>query len=129
MVSSSSFGAGIRHGGVLYDLGGNRNAAMSKAITGFLSAVERDAAAGKGCGACYPSRRLVLLAAPMALALPMGRAGSAEKMSKQVAQYEDAPHGIAMCATCSLFVEPRSCKVVEGDISPNGWCKAYAMAD
>jgi hypothetical protein len=34
-----------------------------------------------------------------------------------------------MCATCSLFVEPRSCKVVEGDVSPNGWCKAYAMAD
>jgi hypothetical protein len=76
-----------------------------------------------------PSRRLVLLAAPAALALPFGLARSAEKMSKEGAQYQDTPQGIAMCATCSLFVEPRSCKVVEGDVSPNGWCKAYAMAD
>jgi hypothetical protein len=129
MVSSSSFGAGIRHGGVLYDLGSYRDAAMSRAITGFLSAVERDAEADKGHGASNPSRRLLLLAAPAALALPFGLARGAEKMSKQTAQYEDAPHGIAMCATCSLFEEPHSCKVVEGDISPNGWCKAYAMAD
>jgi hypothetical protein len=129
MVSSSSSGAGIRRGGVLYDVGNNRNAAMVKAITGFLSTVEQDAAAHKGCGACNPSRRLVLLAAPLAIALPIALARGAEKMSKQAAQYEDAPHGIAMCATCSLFVEPRACKVVEGDISPNGWCKAYAMAD
>jgi hypothetical protein len=28
-----------------------------------------------------------------------------------------------------LFVAPRGCKVVDGDISPNGWCKEYAMAD
>jgi hypothetical protein len=102
---------------------------MGKAIMGFLSAVERDTAAGKGRCACNPSRRLVLLAASAALALPFGLACGAEKMRKEAAQYEDTPHGIAMCATCSLFVEPRSCKVVEGDISPNGWCKAYAMAD
>jgi hypothetical protein len=102
---------------------------MDKAITGFLSAVERASAADKGRGACNPSRRLVLLAAPAVLALPFGLAGSAEKMSKEAAQYQDTPQGIAMCATCSLFVEPRSCKVVEGDVSPNGWCRAYAMAD
>jgi hypothetical protein len=51
------------------------------------------------------------------------------KMSKAQAEYQDSPKGIQMCATCSLFDEPRACKVVEGDISPNGWCKAYAMAD
>jgi hypothetical protein len=51
------------------------------------------------------------------------------KMSKQQAEYQDSPKGIQMCATCTLFDEPRACKVVEGDISPNGWCKAYAMAD
>jgi hypothetical protein len=101
---------------------------MDKAITGFLSAVERASAADKGRGACNPSRRLVLLA-PAVLALPFGLARGAEKMSREAAQYQDTPQGIAMCATCSLFVEPRSCKVVEGDVSPNGWCKAYAMAD
>jgi len=52
-----------------------------------------------------------------------------EKLSKAQAQYQDSPKGIAMCATCTLFVAPRACKVVDGDISPNGWCKEYAMAD
>ncbi len=102
---------------------------MGKAITGFFSAVERGGAAGRGRGACDPLRRLLLLAVPMALSVPFGLARGAEKMSKEAAQYQDTPQGIAMCATCSLFVEPRSCKVVEGDVSPSGWCKAYAMAD
>ncbi|HUC48304.1 MAG TPA: high-potential iron-sulfur protein [Xanthobacteraceae bacterium] len=57
------------------------------------------------------------------------RAQSPGKMSKAQAEYQDAPKGIQMCATCSLFEEPRACKVVEGDISPNGWCRSYAMAD
>jgi hypothetical protein len=56
-------------------------------------------------------------------------AQSGGKMSKQQAEYQDSPKGIAMCATCSLFDEPHACKVVDGDVSPNGWCKAYAMAD
>jgi hypothetical protein len=54
---------------------------------------------------------------------------ASEKMSKQQAEYQDSPKGIQMCATCALFAPPRACKVVDGDISPNGWCKAYAMAD
>jgi len=57
------------------------------------------------------------------------RAGAAEKMSKQEAEYQDSPKDIRMCATCTLFVPPHSCKVVEGDISRYGWCKAFALAD
>jgi hypothetical protein len=52
-----------------------------------------------------------------------------DKMSKQQAEYQDTPKGIAMCATCTLFVAPHSCKVVEGEVSPDGWCRVYAMAD
>ena len=52
-----------------------------------------------------------------------------EKLSKQQAAYQDSPKGIQMCATCTLFEAPHSCKVVERDVSPDGWCKAYAMAD
>jgi hypothetical protein len=52
-----------------------------------------------------------------------------EKMSKQQAEYQDSPKDIRMCATCSLFEPPKSCKVVEGDVSPSGWCKAFAMVD
>ena len=57
------------------------------------------------------------------------RAAAAEKMSKQEAEYQDSPKDIRMCATCTLFVPPHSCKVVEGDISRYGWCKAFALAD
>jgi hypothetical protein len=66
--------------------------------------------------------------APLA-AGPVPSARAAEKMSKQEAQYQDSPKDIRMCATCTLFEPPRSCNVVEGNISPSGWCKAFAMAD
>ena len=72
--------------------------------------------------------RLTVLGVAGLLNVPR-RACAAEKLSKKDAEYQDSPKGIQMCATCTLFVAPRSCKVVEGDISPNGWCKAYAMAD
>ncbi len=56
-------------------------------------------------------------------------ANAREKMSKQEAEYQDRPKDIRMCATCTLFEPPKSCKVVEGDVSPSGWCKAFALAD
>jgi hypothetical protein len=74
--------------------------------------------------------RLAFLAAGGAFARPRHLAAAdGDKMSKQQAEYQDSPKGIAMCATCTLFVAPHSCKVVDGDVSPNGWCKVYAMAD
>jgi hypothetical protein len=74
--------------------------------------------------------RLALLGVTGMFALPSrALAAPGDKMSKQVAEYQDSPKGIQMCATCTLFDAPHSCKVVEGDISPDGWCKVYAMAD
>jgi hypothetical protein len=73
---------------------------------------------------------LVLLGTGAAFAQPHRPAvAEDDKMSKQQAEYQDSPKDIAMCATCTLFVAPHSCKVVEGDVSPNGWCRVYAMAD
>jgi hypothetical protein len=57
------------------------------------------------------------------------RAGASDKMTRQQAEYQDTPKGIYSCATCSLFEPPKSCKVVEGDVSPDGWCRAFALAD
>jgi hypothetical protein len=59
----------------------------------------------------------------------ISRAQAQQKMSKQEAEYQDSPKDIRMCATCTLFEPPKSCKVVEGDVSPNGWCKAFVLAD
>jgi hypothetical protein len=56
-------------------------------------------------------------------------AAAQEKMSKKEAQYQDSPKDIRMCATCTLFLPPRSCKVVSGEVSPNGWCKLFVIAD
>jgi hypothetical protein len=56
-------------------------------------------------------------------------AQAAEKMTRQQAEYQDTPNGIYSCATCTLFEPPQSCKVVAGEVSKDGWCKAFAMAD
>ena len=52
-----------------------------------------------------------------------------EKMTKQQAEYQDRPNGIYSCGLCTLFDKPKSCKVVEGEVSEDGWCKAFALAD
>ncbi|HEX4407297.1 MAG TPA: hypothetical protein VH206_00865 [Xanthobacteraceae bacterium] len=73
--------------------------------------------------------RLAMLGSLAAIGGARNARAEGEKMSKQQAEYQETAKDIQMCATCTLFVLPRSCKVVEGDISPNGWCKVYAMAD
>ena len=64
-----------------------------------------------------------------ALGLRISEAGASEKMTRQQAQYQDTPNGIYSCANCTLFEAPKSCKVVEGEVSEDGWCKAFALAD
>ena len=54
---------------------------------------------------------------------------SRPKMTKESAQYKDEPEGIAMCMTCTLYLPPTDCKVVEGPVSAAGWCNAFDMAD
>jgi hypothetical protein len=54
---------------------------------------------------------------------------AAEKMTRQQAEYQDTPNGIYSCAVCTLFEKPNTCKVVAGEVSPDGWCKAFALAD
>jgi len=67
------------------------------------------------------------VAATSLLRIALARAS--EKMSRQQAEYQDMPKGIFSCATCSLFEPPGYCKVVEGEVSRDGWCKAFALAD
>jgi hypothetical protein len=63
------------------------------------------------------------------LLLPISQAEASEKMTRQQAEYQDAPKDIYSCGMCSLFEPPKSCKVVEGEVSKDGWCKAFALAD
>jgi hypothetical protein len=79
------------------------------------------------------SRRSVIGTVVNAMAatplLRTGAARAADKMSKPQAEYRDTPNGIYSCGLCSLFVAPSGCKVVEGEISKDGWCKAFALQD
>ncbi|UFX43734.1 iron oxidase [Bradyrhizobium sp. 41S5] len=54
---------------------------------------------------------------------------ASDKMTKLQAEYRDTPNGIYSCGLCTLFVAPDGCKVVEGAISKDGWCKAFAAVD
>jgi len=65
----------------------------------------------------------------MALAILATGPKPLRKSSKQEAQYQDQPKDIRACATCTLFTAPDECKVVEGKVSPDGWCKLYDLAD
>jgi hypothetical protein len=49
------------------------------------------------------------------------------KQSKEEAQYQDKPKNAQMCATCAYFVPPTSCKRVEGEVHPTGWCKNFQV--
>jgi hypothetical protein len=57
------------------------------------------------------------------------RADASDKMTRQQAEYQNSPNGLYSCGMCTQFEPPKSCKVVEGDISSDGWCKAFVLAD
>ncbi len=63
------------------------------------------------------------------LLLRIATAQAADKMTRAQAEYQDTPNGIYSCGMCSLFEAPDGCKVVEGEISKDGWCKAFALQD
>ena len=51
------------------------------------------------------------------------------EMTRAQAEYQDTPNGLYSCGMCSLFEAPSGCKVVEGEVSKDGWCKAFALQD
>jgi High potential iron-sulfur protein len=58
------------------------------------------------------------------LSATMNRAAAA-KMSQQAVAYQGSPKGNQRCDNCALFQPPNACKSVDGNISPQGWCKIY----
>jgi hypothetical protein len=63
-------------------------------------------------------------------AVPPARAEEAlAKVSQSAAGYQTMAKGMFSCVICTFFIRPRSCKVVNGDISPTGWCKLFDLPD
>jgi hypothetical protein len=78
------------------------------------------------------SRRHIPLAALAAIgvatAVNSGSATAAEEMkiSANAVGYQDHPKGDKQCSECVHFLPPSSCKIVEGTISPHGYCRIFA---
>jgi hypothetical protein len=86
---------------------------------------------------CVMRRKLMLTALSGAAAVALGARTNAapqnsaqQKLTKMQAEYQDEPKGgIMMCGTCTLFLPPAECKVVEGYVAITGWCNAFDLAD
>jgi High potential iron-sulfur protein len=78
------------------------------------------------------SRRLLLqravtvAAGTVTMVATANRAAAQAKSSQASVAYQDKPQGSQRCDNCNQFEPPSACKTVDGQISPQGWCKIYA---
>jgi high potential iron-sulfur protein len=84
-----------------------------------------------------PSRRRVLKAAvTVAGAALIARAPNStaqpkatlKKRTKEAVGYRDEPYQGRTCAKCVLYAGNGECVLVEGEVSPNGWCLQWTPA-
>ena len=68
---------------------------------------------------------MLIAAAGAAPLFAMGSA-SAAGLPQTAVSYQATPKDGAKCSACVNFVEPNACKIVDGKISPEGWCVAFA---
>jgi hypothetical protein len=79
-----------------------------------------------------PSRRALLrhlvcaAGAAVSLCERPHQAGAAIKISKAAVAYQDQPDGDKECTKCAQFQPPAACKLVDGPISPQGYCRLFA---
>lgn len=52
-------------------------------------------------------------------------AAAANKIPQRAVSYQSAPKGAQRCDNCSFWQNPASCKLVDGNINPAGWCSLY----
>ena len=82
------------------------------------------------------SRRSIIIKLAAVAAAPVlaiaGKAFAQSKLAKDAVKYQNKPAGGKDCDDCIQFVPGKTakamgiCKVVEGPISPKGWCIAFA---
>jgi hypothetical protein len=70
------------------------------------------------------------LLAAGAAALSLRRPGLAQskKYTKERVGYRDEPYEGRTCAKCVLYTGHGECAIVEGEVSPNGWCVQWTPA-
>ena len=63
--------------------------------------------------------------AAIILGLGFNLAAAQAKVPQKTVSYQAKPKGAQRCDGCSNFQPPNSCKMVEGEISPEGWCSLF----
>jgi hypothetical protein len=69
---------------------------------------------------------LLLASGTLAAGVIQVKPAFAQKTSKEAAKYQESPKDGQKCADCTFFQAPQSCTVVDGAISPNGWCMIFS---
>jgi len=80
------------------------------------------------------SRRVILQTGlgVIAAAAAVSRAKADDKLAQELVQYvaqsvtKDDKGQLSVCNKCVNWIEPNACKIVAGEIHPNGWCVAFA---
>jgi hypothetical protein len=70
-------------------------------------------------------RGVAVLSAVAAVATQAQRASGTIKISKAAVAYQDHPEGGKQCGKCLQFVSPNSCKMVDGVVSSQGFCRIF----
>jgi hypothetical protein len=79
----------------------------------------------------FLSRVALLTGAATVQAISIKQATAQQKVAKATMKYQDKPSGDQKCSNCVQYVPGKTptamgaCKVVDGTISPNGWCIAW----
>ena len=47
------------------------------------------------------------------------------KQTKAEARYQDHPKGTQRCGLCANFIPPNDCRVIQGPVSDDGWCRNF----
>jgi High potential iron-sulfur protein len=79
----------------------------------------------KTCIASGVSRRTILLAASAAPLIALTASEAEAKLAMTAVKYQTDPKDGHQCDGCNFFVAPNSCKMVDGDIAPTGWCTLW----
>jgi hypothetical protein len=69
--------------------------------------------------------RSAAIAAGGAAALIATAMPAQAKATQADAKYQDSPKDGQSCSTCAMFRPPSSCALVDGTVSPDGWCKYH----
>ena len=76
---------------------------------------------------CITRRRLIVLSTLAAGGAHAQSKPKITKASKKVAGYIDKPDDSAQnCSKCHFYLPPFDCIIVEGPVSPWGFCKYFA---